>query len=148
MLSAPGSTNVVSNRAVLHAEGRSHNPRFRKRILNAFTTAFKDALGRVPNVTGQTGTVNIDVELNYEAFELKKTDPCVKAAEAAIHAVGDKLQHTVVDGCLDANWLYVHGIPTVTMGDGQKNSHPMDESLNLYEYRQACRIALYLVTAV
>ena len=145
---APGSTNVVSNHAVLHAEVRSHNPRFRKRMLNAFSTAFKDALGRVTNVADQTGTVNIDVELDYEAFELKKTEPCVKAAEAAIHAVGDKPHHAVIDGGLDANWLYVHGIPTVTMGAGQENQHTVDESLNLYEYCQACRIALHLTTGV
>ena len=147
-VSAPGSTNVVSNHAVLHAEVRSHNPRFRKRMLNAFTTAFKDAVARVPNVAGQRGKVNIDAELDYEAFELKKTEPCVKAAEAAIRAVGDKPRHDVVDGGLDANWLYVHGIPTVTMGAGQENPHTVDEALNLYEYYQACRIALQLTTVV
>ena len=138
------ATNVVTNHAELRAEVRSHNKRFRKRILDAFCQAFRDAARRVKNTSGRAGRVRIEHHLDYEGFTLPRNDPSVKAAEAAIKAQGDKPVRAIVDGGLDANWLYARGIPTVTLGAGQENAHTVDEALNLYEFRQACCIALRL----
>jgi tripeptide aminopeptidase len=52
----------------------------------------------------------------------------------------------VTNGGLDANWLTVHGIPTVTLGCGQRNIHTVAEELDIAEFHTARRIALRLAT--
>ena len=58
-----------------------------------------------------------------------------------------KPELAVTNGGLDANWLTAHGIPTVTLGCGQRNIHTAAEELDIAEFQQARRIALRLATA-
>jgi len=46
-----------------------------------------------------------------------------------------------------ANWLTAHGIPTVTLGCGQRNIHTVDEQLVIAEFHLSRRVALRLATA-
>jgi tripeptide aminopeptidase len=48
---------------------------------------------------------------------------------------------------LDANWLTERGIPTVTLGCGQRNIHTSQEELDIADFHLARRIALRLATA-
>jgi tripeptide aminopeptidase len=48
---------------------------------------------------------------------------------------------------LDANWLFRHGIPAVTLGCGQQNIHTIDERLSIADYLDACRLALRLISS-
>ncbi|HUY35636.1 MAG TPA: M20/M25/M40 family metallo-hydrolase [Pirellulales bacterium] len=141
------ATNVVTDRVSLKAECRSHDPGFRGEILTAIEEAFQRAAGAVRNVAGATGKVALSSRLDYEAFRLDDNTPCVLAAEAAVRAVGDEPQRAITNGGLDANWLSARGIPTVTLGCGQRNVHTVNEQLDLAAFRQACRIALRLATA-
>jgi tripeptide aminopeptidase len=50
----------------------------------------------------------------------------------------------VTNGGLDANWITVHGIPTVTLGCGQRNIHTVSEELDIAQFHAARRIALRL----
>lgn len=146
VFNAGEATNVVTDRATLKAEVRSHDKRFRKKILNAFVKAFDDAAKSISNADGKCGKVRIDSRLDYEAFALGRNEPCVRQAEAAIRATGGKPTHSICDGGLDANWLCAHGIPTVTLGAGAKNPHMVGESLDVKAYLKACRIAVALAT--
>jgi tripeptide aminopeptidase len=141
------ATNVVTDRVTLRAEARSHDPRFRQRIVRAIEKSFQQASRAVKNCMGQCGRVEIDGRLDYEAFELTKDDRSVLSAEAAIRAVGATPLRTVANGGVDANWMFVHGIPTVTLGCGQVNQHTTSEALDLTAFHAACRIALCLATA-
>jgi tripeptide aminopeptidase len=67
-------------------------------------------------------------------------------ADAAVTAIGRQPVHAISNGGLDANWLNAHGIPTVTLGCGQVNVHTTSEMLDLAAFRDACGIALWLVT--
>ena len=140
------ATNVVTDKATLKAEVRSHDKRFRKKILNAFVKAFNNAARSVCNADGKCGKVRVDSRLDYEAFALGRNEPSVRHAEAAIRAAGGKPTHSICDGGLDANWLCAHGIPTVTLGAGAERPHMAGESLNVTAYLKACRIALALAT--
>ena len=140
------ATNVVTDKATLKAEVRSHNKRFRKKILNAFVKAFHDAARSVSNADGKCGKARVDYRLDYEAFALGRNEPSVRQAEAAIRSVGGKPTHLICDGGLDANWLCAHGIPTVTLGAGAMRPHMVGESLDVKAYLKACRIALALAT--
>jgi tripeptide aminopeptidase len=46
---------------------------------------------------------------------------------------------------LDANFLNVKGIPTVTLGAGQHNPHTVDEYADLDEYLTCCKLLLQIV---
>jgi tripeptide aminopeptidase len=141
------ATNVVTPYVELRAEARSHDPAFRARIVRAIERAFRKAARSVRNREGVRGQVRFNGRLEYESFRLADDEPCVLTAEGAVRAVGGKPVRAIANGGLDANWMTARGIPTVSLGCGQKNAHTTEERLNLVEFHRACRIALCLATA-
>lgn len=142
------ATNVVTDRVLLRAEARSHDPDFRQTIVTEIEQAFQRAASEVTNVEGATGSVRFDGRLDYESFCLPSDEPCVLAAEAAARSTGREPERAISNGGLDANWLTAHGIPSVTLGCGQVNPHMTSEMLNIAEFEDACRIALRLATGI
>jgi tripeptide aminopeptidase len=140
------ATNVVTDLATLTAECRSHNPKFRARIVDAWRKAFEKAAAGVTNVQGECGRVTFEVRDKYESFRIPKEDPSVQAALAAVEAEGLTPLTRIVNGGLDANWLTSRGLPTVTLGCGQDGIHTVKETLDIDSYWDACRIALRLAT--
>jgi tripeptide aminopeptidase len=140
------ATNVVTNYVRIRAEARSHEPKFRERIVREIEDAFQRAAAEVKNTAGKCGSVTFNGQLDYEAFRLSPTEPSVMVAAAAIEAEGLKPELGVTNGGLDANWLTAHGIPTVTLGCGQRNIHTAAEELDIAEFQQSRRIALRLAT--
>ena len=69
------------------------------------------------------------------------------AAAEAVRAEGREPELAVSNGGLDANWLTARGIPTVTLGCGQRNIHTVKEELDIADFHLARRIALRLATA-
>jgi tripeptide aminopeptidase len=62
----------------------------------------------------------------------------------AVRGEGTEPELAVANGGLDANWLVKHGIPTVSLGCGQRNQHTAGESLDLADFWKACRLAVRL----
>lgn len=141
------ATNVVTDRVVLRAEARSHNPPFRGRIVKAFESAFGRAARDVKSSLGRRGKVTFDGRLDYEAFKLDDDEPCVAAAEAALRSIGVEPYRAISNGGLDANWMTARGIPAVTLGCGQVSAHTISERLDVQAFRGACRVALRLAMA-
>ena len=135
---------MVADLAEIRAEARGHDRAFRGRIVKAIETAFKDAAKRVTSAQGKAGRVEIDGHLDYEAFRLADDEPCVVAAQQAVRAIGRTPRLEVSNGGLDANWMAVHGIPTVTLGCGQMDIHTTQERLDLEAFEAACTVALRL----
>lgn len=142
------ATNVVTDTVTLRAECRAHNRDFRQLILDTMCEAFRNACDEVRSVDGACGSVEILHRLDYESFELKEDEPCVKTAERAVAAAGLQPIRAISNGGLDANWLSAHGIPTVTMGCGQMDVHTNKERLDIEEFRNACRVALRLAVGL
>ena len=140
------ATNVVTDQVTLRAEARSHDPVFRKRILNEIEEAFRRAAAEVRNVDGQAGGVELESTLDYESFLLPANESCVLIADAAIRAVGREPERVVASGGLDANWITAFGIPAVSLGCGQRNQHMTTEALDIEEFFAACHIALLLAS--
>ena len=151
------ANNVVADHCEVRAEARSHDPAFRRAIVAAIEQAFRNAARQVTNVAGECGSVEISQRLDYESFVLSSDAPCVALAERAIEAIGQtpfkaisngglKPTTMVSNGGLDANWLTARGMPTVTLGCGQKNAHTVAERLDVAAFHSACRIALRLAT--
>jgi len=139
-------TNVVTPEVTLKAEARSHDPAFRGRIVREIERAFRRAARGVRNREGVFGDVHFRGQVDYDAFLLADDEPCVLAAEAAVRSAGGEPSRAVSDGGLDANWMTVRGLPTVTLGCGQSGAHTTRERCDLAEFRRACRIALELAT--
>lgn len=146
IINAGDATNVVTPQLTLKAEARSHDPKFRKRIVDEFRKAFNRAVKEVKNDTGKTGSVQFNATLKYEAFRMSETEPCVQSAMAAIRTAGFEPDTKISNGGLDANWLTARGLPTVTMGCGQQAIHTADEVLHVESFLSACRIGLILAT--
>ena len=138
------ATNVVTDRVLVRAEARSHDPRFRQQIVEQFRQAFQRAAQEVQSVDGHRGRVRFRQRLDYDSFVLDPKEPCVQAAEAAVRRSGGKPQHAVANGGLDANWLVAKGLPTVSLGCGQLHQHTTAERLRIRWFLQACQIALLL----
>lgn len=141
-----GATNVVTCRVELHAEARSHDPKFRRRIVQAYEQAFQRAAKTVRSAGGRSGRVRVTSRIDYEAFRLPEEQPCIVAVEKAIRSVGLEPLRAISNGGVDANWMTARGIPTVTLGCGQKNAHTVAEQLDVAVFQSACRIALRLAT--
>ncbi len=140
------ATNVVTDRVILRAEARSHDPAFRDRIVTEMKKAFQRAAKNVKNAAGTKGSIQFSPTNDYEAFLLADDEPCVLAAEAAVEAAGRNPTRAVANGGVDANWTTRHGIPTVTLGCGQMNPHMVTEALDLDGFDVACHAALLLAT--
>ncbi|MGI9457151.1 MAG: M20/M25/M40 family metallo-hydrolase [Aeoliella sp.] len=141
------ATNVVNDRVSIRAEARSHQPKFRERIVREIEKAFLRAVAKVRSADGKRGSAEFDGALDYEAFRLPKGDPSVQAAAAAIRAEGFEPEFSIASGGLDANWLTARGVPTVTLGCGQYNIHTVDEYLDIAQFEMSCRLAERLVIA-
>lgn len=141
------ATNVVTDHVRLKIEARSHEPKFREKIVKEIEAAFERAARAVRSSAGKTGTVNFDGRLDYEAFRLARQEPSVLAAIDAVKGEGREPELAISNGGLDANWFTAHGIPTVTLGCGQRNIHSVHEELDIAEFQLARRIALRLATA-
>ena len=140
------ATNVVTDAVTIRAEARSHDPKFRAKLVGEIEKAFKNAAKEIKNSEGKRGSVAIDGRLDYESFKLAADSPCVQLAEQAVQAIDRTPLQAISNGGVDANWTNLHGIPTVTLGCGQMNVHMTSEMLDLAMYRDACRIALHLAT--
>lgn len=146
IINGGAATNVVTDHVSLRAEARSHDPVFRKKIVAEIEKAFQRAVKSVKSNDGSRGSVEIDGRLDYESFALPTNSPGVIAASEALDHYGLEAELAIANGGLDANWLSARGIPTVSLGCGQKNQHMVTESLNIQQYLTACNVAIHLAT--
>lgn len=140
------ATNVVMPKLKLRAEARSHDPKFRQKIVDQFRKAFEKAARELKTASGQRGSVNFEATLKYESFRIDPNEPVVQVAAAAVESIGLTPETRISNGGLDANWMTAHGIPTVSMGCGQAGIHTVDETLHIDSFLQACQIGLAIAT--
>ena len=140
------ATNVVTDRVQIRAEARSHDPVFRREITRQIEKAFRRAAGQVKSSNGKVGEVRFSGQLDYESFKLRDDEPCLLIAEEAVRGIGGEPIRAIANGGLDANWMTRHGIPTVSLGCGQRNQHMVTEELDLNQFDRACKIALRLAS--
>ncbi len=141
-----GATNVVTDLVEVHAEARSHDREFRLRIVEEIEQAFRKAVDEVTNDAGRAGRITFKASHDYESYRLARDEPSVAAAAAAIRSIGRKPVEEIAQGAFDANWLISKGIPSITLGTGQRNVHTVKESLVVRDFQTACRLALRLAT--
>ncbi len=141
------ATNEVTRHVFVRGECRSHDPGFLAKITAEWRAAFEWAARSVRNNEGKSGRADFRVANDYQAFRLKDSHPAVRFAVEAARAIGLNPKVVAMDGGLDANPLNAAGLPTVTLGAGQRQPHSLDEHVVIPEFLDACRLALRLATA-
>lgn len=136
------ASNQVMDQCILTGECRSHNPAFLKQIIKVYKDSFEKAAKRVTNDKGKCGKVKCSVIADYNAFKLKKTEPCVKVASQAVKLTGKEPNPLVMDAGLDANNFNEKGLPTVTLGTGSHKFHQVEEYVDIKEYLFGCEVLL------
>jgi tripeptide aminopeptidase len=135
------ATNVVADAVEIQAEARSHDSAFRLAIADAIEQAFVAAASSVVSCRGLAVTAQVERRVDYESFRLEPGCPATTSVEQAVIRAGGSPTTAVTNGGIDANWLVKHGIPTVTLGCGQRNVHTKHESLDISDFLAACEIA-------
>ncbi len=136
------ATNVVTDYVEVDAEARSHESPFRTLISNAIKDAFVKAVSQVTTAAGVAVRAEVVQRVDYESFRLDQNSEAVQRAAATVRAsTGAEPEFAITDGGVDANWLFKHGIPAVTLGCGQRNVHTNQEKLDVPDFLAACRIA-------
>ncbi|MCC6508484.1 MAG: M20/M25/M40 family metallo-hydrolase [Pirellulaceae bacterium] len=141
------ATNVVCDRVEVDAEARSHDSEFRDAIASAIEAAFVKAAAQVKSTSGVAVQAEVHRRVDYDSFKLDEDAQVVTTAVSAIQAEGAQAVLAVSNGGVDANWLVRHGVPTVTLGCGQRDVHTTSETLNIPDYLFACRIANRLIAS-
>jgi tripeptide aminopeptidase len=144
--SAGDATNVVTDYVYMKGEARSPELTFAAEIAEAFGRAFEEAREAVKASDGAMAEVKYSHVKSYPPFNLDPKSPAVKRASKALEALGLKPELMFSPGGLDANWLDKHGIPTVTIGAGQREVHTVKEYVELDEYVTGCKIAVMAAT--
>ena len=135
------ATNVVADCVEVTAEARSHDSAFREAIADAIEAAFHEAAAAVKSSEGVAVEATVERRVDYDSFRLDEDAVVVQIAKGAIAELGEKPLSTISNGGVDANWLVKHGIPTVTVGCGQRDVHTKNESLDIPDFIAACHIA-------
>ncbi|MDA0833725.1 MAG: M20/M25/M40 family metallo-hydrolase [Planctomycetota bacterium] len=141
------ATNVVTSKVSLRGEARSHDRKFRSRIVKEIQQAFQRAVKQLKNSSGKTGKLTFSAELKYDSFQLSTDEPCVQSAIAAVKKCGLNPELRISNGGLDANWTSALGLPTVTLGAGQHDIHTTAEWLDVPSFLKGCQIGLLIATA-
>jgi tripeptide aminopeptidase len=136
------ANNQVMDTCIMTGECRSHNPVFLKQIVKVYTDCFQAAAKSVTNDAEKCGKVKFTTVSDYNAFKLKKSEPCVKIASKAVEQAGEKPNPLVMDAGLDANNFNEKGLPTVTLGTGSHKFHQVEEYVDIKEYLLACEVLL------
>lgn len=141
-------SNVVMPSMHILAEARSHDPAFRKHIIETWQAAFRRSAQSTTNIHGQNGVVTFGPGPTYEAFALQAHEPVVQVVLKAAERCGIDAKLVSNDGGMDANWIVAHGIPAVTIGAGQRAVHTSDEWIDLEDFKKACQLMVTIAAQV
>jgi len=144
---AGDATNVVTDYCYVEGESRSHDMTFVDAITDAFEAAFVKAGKALVSSEGKTARVVFSRQRKYHSFSLDRDSAVVRRGIKGVEAIGLTPNPRLVNGGLDANYLSLHGIPTVTFGAGQNEAHTVDEWVDIPAFQNACRLAIALATA-
>jgi tripeptide aminopeptidase len=133
-------TNTVMDKMIIRGEARSHDPVFRKRIVDLYLEAFQRAAAETKNAAGESVRTEWKLGPCYESYAIRQDELVVKTTVSAMSKLGIKPNFMVSDGGMDANWINPRGLPMVTLGSGQHGAHTVEEWVNLEEYLAACAL--------
>jgi len=131
--------NGVPEKAMIKAECRSLNHDKCMRQAEIIRDAFEAAADEF----GAKVKVNLDLE--YEAFQISDTAPVVQVAKQVIASAGLQPRTAVITGGTDALVLSRRGITSVVLGYGGKKEHSNEEWIAIASMEQEVAIIRHLL---
>ncbi len=144
MFSGGEATNQVTDYVRITGECRSHSKSFLKKITAIYRNAFNESVNETVNNKGIKGQVDFIAERDYDAFKMSSKSEPVKRVKRALSEMGREAKLVIANGGLDANYLNLIGLPTVTLGAGQHAAHTIEEYVEVSEYLDGCRLLVNL----
>lgn len=115
--------NVVPERCRVVAEVRSLDADKAQAVVQEMVDHLHDGA----NATGCD--LDVTVETLFAGYRTRASEPAVRAAEAALRAVGREPRHIATGGGSDANALQAAGFPCVNLANGTERNHQPDEAV-------------------
>ena len=140
------ATNVVCPEVITDGEVRSLVPGLRRELLEEYRAAFAAACEAVWAADGGRALVEHQVSLLYEAFEIPENSPLLELVRSEVTKAGRIPEVKISNGGLDANWLAAHGVPTITIGAGQRGIHSPDEKVIISDFLAALDVGFGVAT--
>jgi len=122
---APGSRNIVCDKATLSLEARSLDPKKLTKQIEHMKFCLQKA------ATKHGGKVTIVEELLYKAYKLDADSVSFTMLKKACSALGLPYRERPTLGGSDANILNAKGIPTTVCTTGYEAPHTTNESIHL-----------------
>lgn len=131
--------NIVPASCIVEAECRGHDEVKLAQTTAAMVHALQEGAARVG--------VDVDVGLvmEYRAFRLRETDPVVRAAAAALTALGLEPSYLTSGGGSDANVFNARGTPTVNLDCGMMSVHTPEEHIHVVELERLMELVRELI---
>ena len=141
-------SNQVMPELEMLMEARSFQGSFRDRIIEEWKSEFHRTVTQYNRKRGQKQRAALTFTAGpiYNPFSLSEQEPVVVTAKRAFSTCGLEPELISDEGGMDTNSLVEAGLPSVGMGMGLYNAHQEDEWLDLEQFRNACRIAVFLCT--
>jgi tripeptide aminopeptidase len=137
--------NVVPNEVNILAEARSRNETKLKNQVDHMIECFEKTAAEY-NVTidGKTYQAKADIEVNreYPLMNVSKDAHIVNVIKKAGNNLGFKLDYKESGGGSDANIFNSRGIESVVLGSGMKNTHGLNESLDIDSMAKSAELLL------
>ena len=131
--------NIVADRCFVRLEVRSRD---HERALKE-SQVMLDALAHAANAAEcelQTVTTQ-----EYRAYKLRRTDPVVQVAWAALESCGFAPSLLATGGGADAHFFNARGIPCANIGNGMELIHTPDERIAVADVEAMVDVTLALV---
>ncbi|HET6174626.1 MAG TPA: M20/M25/M40 family metallo-hydrolase [Gaiellales bacterium] len=131
--------NVVADRCEVRLEVRSRD---HQRALKE-SQAMLDSLAHAANAA--ECELETSATLEYHAYKLRRTDPVVQIAWAALESCGITPELQATGGGADAHVFNANGIPCVNIANGMELIHTADERIAVADVDMMVDVSLALV---
>lgn len=137
---APGTRNIVCDKATLSLEARSLDPKKLQAQIEHMKSCMQVAAAK------HKGKVKIVEEPLYEAYKLETSSPAFTRLKKTSTRLGLPYEERTTLGGSDANVLNAKGIPTVVCTTGYEFPHTTNESIQLDQLEKLTSLVKELAT--
>ncbi|WP_310599507.1 M20/M25/M40 family metallo-hydrolase [Desulfobulbus sp.] len=143
------AANIVPEKVVIEGEVRSHSMAKLERVTGEIREIFTAAVADWTDPTGSAKgmpAVEIEVEQDFPAMQLRREDPVLRRVEAAARSIGMELTYERAGGGSDANIFNGYGLATAIVATGMTNVHSTTEQVELQDMVDLTRLLIALMT--
>jgi tripeptide aminopeptidase len=136
IISGGRATNIVAEKAALDMEIRSLSPKKLKIVEKKITEIMKSTANK------HGAKTSIKSTLEYSCFNITKTDPVARLAEAGCRGIGVKPVYASSGGGSDTNVLNFKGVRALNLSIGMTNVHSTREFILKKDLYKGCELVL------